>query len=304
MVERDAVWPELTLSLWEDTRDTLHLWTQVVGKVRMALEPMLNHWWQVPLYLSARGLTTSVMHYEGRGLEIEFDFVDHRLHIRTSDGQVRDLRLEPRSVADFYAATMDALHGLQIPVTIHPVPNEIADAIPFPDDTTHHAYDADAANRFWRVLLQSHRVMQEFRSRFIGKSSPVHFFWGAPDLAVTRFSGRPAPKHPGGVPNCPDWVQQLAYSHEVQSCGFWPGGTDEGSYYAYAYPQPDGYPHWKVQPDAAYWDDTMNEFILPYADVRRADDPDAALLAFFQSTYEGAADLAGWDRAALEVTDG
>ncbi|MDQ1358473.1 MAG: hypothetical protein QOG44_2846 [Acidimicrobiaceae bacterium] len=296
-----APWPDLTLSAWQDTCDTLHMWTQVVGKVRLAMEPMINHWWQVPLYVSARGLTTSLMHSGGQGLEVEFDFVEHILDLRRSDGQRREVALEPRSVASFYRATMTALEELDVHVKIVPRPVEVEVAIPFEEDEQHHAYDADAAQRFWLALVQAHRAMYEFRARFIGKASPVHFFWGAPDLAVTRFSGRPAPKHRGGVPNCPDWVQEMAYSHEVHSCGFWPGGSEEGSFYAYAYPQPDGFAEWPVQPDAAYFDDRLGEFILPYRAVRAADNPDALLLAFFQSTYEAAADLAGWDRAALEI---
>ena len=295
------VWPRLTLSEWEDTRDTLHLWTQIVGKVRLALEPMINHWWQTTLYVSARGLTTSLMHADGRGLEIEFDFVDHVLHVRTSDGQTREITLEPRSVASFYNATMAALDDVGMRVAIRPWPSEVPVAVPFPDDHEHRSYDAAAARRFWLTLLQAQRVMQRFRARFIGKASPVHFFWGGADLATTRFSGRTAPLHPGGVPNCPDWVQQLAYSHEVHSCGFWPDGSAEGSFYAYAYPQPDGFADWPVEPDAAFYEGAMGEFLLPYEAVRNADDPDAELLAFFQSTYEAAAELGAWDRATLEA---
>jgi hypothetical protein len=296
-----SAWPELTLSAWDDTRATLHLWTQVVGKVRMALEPMINHWWQVPLYVSARGLTTAMMHTDGRGIEVEFDFIDHQLQLRSSDGRTRQVPLVPRSVADFYRATMTALHDLDVNVRVYGRPVELVEAIPFAEDEQHRSYDAAAAQRFWLALLQSHRVMHQFRSGFIGKSSPVHFFWGGADLAVTRFSGRPAPKHPGGVPNCPDRVQVLAYSHEVHSCGFWPGGSEEGSFYAYAYPQPDGFADWPVAPDAAFYDAGLGEFLLPYAAVRRAADPDTFLLAFCESTYEAAAELGGWDRAALEA---
>lgn len=297
-----AVWPELTLAQWEDTRDTLQLWTQVVGKIRMALEPMVNQWWQVPLYVSARGLTTSLMHAGGRGLEIEFDFIEHTLFLRTSDGELRTVGLEPRSVASFYKATMAALDDLGIEVKILPRPQEIPGVvIAFPEDEEHASYDADAAHRFWLALIQAHRVMLQFRARFVGKVSPVHFFWGGADLAVSRFSGRRAPKHPGGVPNCADWVQELAYSHEVSSCGFWPGGDGEGMFYAYAYPAPEGFGDWPVAPDAASYDAGMGEFVLPYAAVRRSDDPDAMLLSFFQSTYEAAAQLARWDRAALEA---
>lgn len=294
------VWPELQLSEWEDTRDTFHMWTQVVGKVRLALEPMVNHWWQVPLYVSARGLTTSLMHAGATDLEIEFDLIDHDLALRTTDGRTRHVTLEPRSVADFYRATMTALDELDVRVTMLPRPVEVAEAIPFADDEQHRAYDAAAVHRFWQALVHAHRVMTRFRAGFVGKVSPVHFFWGGPDLAVTRFSGRSAPKHPGGVPNCADWVQELAYSHEVSSCGFWPGGA-EGSFYSYAYPEPDGFGGWPVRPDEAYYDEEMGEFILPYAAVRTADDPDATLLSFFESTYEAAAELGRWDRAALEV---
>ncbi len=297
----EATWPELTLSTWEDTRDTFHMWTQVVGKVRLALEPMVNHWWQVPLYVTARGLTTSLMHAGMTGLEIEFDLIDHMLNLRTSHGRSRQVTLEPRSVASFYEATMLALGELGVRVTISPHPQEVIEAIPFAQDEQHHAYDAAAVHRFWLALVQIHRVMTRFRARFVGKASPVHFFWGGPDLAVTRFSGRRAPKHPGGVPNCPDWVQELAYSHEVSSCGFWPGGSSEGSFYSYAYPQPAGFATWPVLPDAGYYDDEMGEFLLPYTAVRTANDPEAVLLAFFESTYEAAAELGGWDRAALEV---
>jgi hypothetical protein len=296
----DAVWPELT-SPWEDTRDTLHLWTQIVGKIRLGLTPMINHWWHVPLYVSARGLTTSLMHTAGRGLEIEFDFVHHVLELRTTDGHVRHVALQPRSVASFFAATVAALDELDVNVRLFPRPSEVAEAIPFHQDEVHRSYDPDAARRYWLALVQVHRVLLAFRARFIGKASPVHFFWGAPDLCTTRFSGRPAPKHRGGVPNCPDWVQQMAYSHEVSSCGFWPGGSGEGFFYSYAYPEPDGFGDWAVEPAAARYDPAMGEFLLPYAAVRTAADPDAALLSFFQTTYEAAAELAGWDRTSLEV---
>jgi hypothetical protein len=295
------VWPELTLSTWEDTRATLHLWTQVVGKVRLAVEPMVNHWWQVPLYISARGLTTSLMHAGGRGVEMEFDFIDHALHLRTSDGGTGRVTLEPRSVASFYEATMAALADLGIRVSILARPVEVPESIPFADDDVHSSYDGAAAHRFWLAMVEAHRVLTIFRARFIGKASPVHFFWGGFDLAASRFSGRDAPEHPGGVPNCADWVQHLAYSHEVSSCGFWPGASAEGSFYAYAYPAPEGFADWKVEPDAAYFDPKMGEFLLPYEAVRLDEDPDALLLTFLQSTYEAAAELAHWDRAALEV---
>jgi Family of unknown function (DUF5996) len=294
-------WPELTLSQWEGTRDTLHLWTQIVGKVRLSLAPMVNHWWQVPLYVSARGLTTSLMYAGERGLEMEFDFLDHRLDLWTTDGQTRAVALEPRSVADFYSATLAALTevGMSAPMLARPV--ETAEAVPFPEDTQPRPYDPAAARRFWLALVQASRVMGVFRARYIGKVSPVHFFWGAADLAVSRLSGHSAPRHPGGVPNCADWVQELAYSHEVSSCGFWPGGSDEGSFYAYAYPAPDGFAEWPVQPSVAYFDGQRGEYILPYASVRAAADPDELLLQFFQSTYDAAATLGKWDRPSLEV---
>ena len=299
--DRASRWPVLTLSDWQDTRDTLLLWTQVVGKIRLALEPMVNHWWQVPLYVSARGLTTSLMHAGGRGLEAEFDFIDHVLELRTTDARVARIRLEPRTVASFHAETMSAVRDLGVEVSILARPVETPTAIPFAEDVVHRAYDAGAAHRFWLALLQAHRIMSRFRARFIGKASPVHWFWGGGDLATTRFSGRPAPRHPGGVPNCADWVQELAYSHEVSSCGFWPDGSEEGSFYAYAYPQPAGFDGWRVEPDAAVYDGRFGEFLLPYRAVRLAEDPDAMLLSFFQSTYEAAAELAGWDRSALEA---
>jgi hypothetical protein len=298
---RPEAWPELELGGWQDTCTTLQLWTQVVGKVRLALEPMVNHWWQVPLYVSARGLTTSLMHAEGIGVEIEFDFVGHDLQVRTTDGRSRSIALEPRSVASFYQATMAALSDLDVRVAILARPVEVPEAIPFAEDDVHSSYDAAAVQRFWTVLVHAHRVMSAFRARFIGKASPVHFFWGAADLAVSRFSGRRAPRHPGGVPNCADWVQQMAYSHEVSSCGFWPGGSAEGTFYSYAYPAPDGFADWPVEPAAASYDETLGEFVLPYAAVRAAGDPDAMLLSFFESTYQAAAQLAGWDRDALEA---
>jgi hypothetical protein len=299
----DAVWPDLTLTEWEGTKDALHLWTQVVGKVRLALAPMVNQWWQVPLYVSARGLTTSLMPAGDIGLEMEFDFVDHRLALRTTDGGHGEVPLRPQSVAEFYGATMGALGELGISVRVLARPVELPVAVPFADDLVARPYDAEAAERFWRALVQISRVMTVFRARFQGKVSPVHFFWGAADLAVTRFSGREAPKHPGGPPNCADWVQELAYDHEVSSCGFWPGGSEEGSFYSYAYPAPDGFAEWPVSPSVASYDASLGEFILPYAAVRTSSDPDGDLLAFFQSTYEAAAELAAWDRAALEVPD-
>jgi hypothetical protein len=293
-------WPELTLSGWEDTRVTVHLWTQVIGKVRLSLEPAVNHWWQVPLYVSARGLTTSLMHARDRSIEIEFDFLEHVLDLRTTDGEHRTVALEPRTVHSFHEATMACLGDLGIDVQILGRPVEVANATPFVDDLAHGAYDPEAVHRFWLGLVEADRVLKAFRARFIGKASPVHFFWGAFDLATTRFSGRPAPLHPGGVPNCPDWVMHEAYSHEVSSCGYWPGGSAEGSFYSYAYPEPEGFAAWPATPGAAYYDTNLREFILPYRAVRAAEDPDSMLLSFLQSTYEAAATTGRWDRDALE----
>jgi len=293
----------LTLATWADTRDTLHMWTQVVGKVRLALEPAVNHWWQVPLYVSARGLTTSLMHAAHRSLEIEFDVVDHVLVLRTTDGERRSVALEPRTVAAFHAEVMGQLDVLGVHVEILARPVEVDPAIPFAEDSVHHAYDPDAARRFWLGLVEADRVLRRFRARFVGKASPVHVFWGGLDMAVTRFSGRPAPPHPGGAPNCADWVMQEAYSHEVSSCGYWPGGSEEGSFYSYAYPEPDGFPDWPV-PAPGRYDAALGEFVLPYRAVRTAEDPDAVLLAFLQSTYEAAATLGRWDRSALEAAPG
>jgi hypothetical protein len=267
----------------------------------MALTPLINHWWNVPLYVSARGLTTSLMHADRVGVEIEFDFVDHVLELRTTDGGHRQVVLEGQSVATFYRATMDALDALDIDVEVFPRPSEVVEAIPFDQDETHRSYDPGAVHQLWLALVQVDRVLTVFRSQFVGKASPVHLFWGGADLCTTRFSGRPAPKHRGGVPNCPDWVQVLAYSHEVSSAGYWPGAGDEGMFYAYAYPEPDGFADWPVQPADAYYDRDLGEFVLPYTAVRTADDPDAALLSFLQSTYDAAADLGHWDRGALEV---
>jgi hypothetical protein len=299
---RPDVWPELTLDDWADTRDTLHMWTQIAGKVRLALEPMVNHWWQVPLYVSARGLTTSLMHAGTRGVEMEFDFGDHVLHIATTDGAHRRIALAPRSVASFFEETMTTLDSLDLQVSLFPRPVEVPVAIPFADDEEHHSYDAAAARRFWQALVHVDRVLNTFRARFIGKASPVQFFWGSFDLATSRFSGRRAPKHPGGVPNCPDWVQHLAYSHELSSCGFWPGGSAEGSFFAYAYPTPNGFRDGPVAPSSAFFDEDLGEFLLPYSAVRTAADPDETLLAFVQSAYEAGAERAGWDRAELEAT--
>lgn len=291
----------LTLSGWEETRQLLHMWFQIVGKLRLALAPMVNHWWQVTLYVSAQGLTTSLVPYGHRGFEAEFDFHEHVLRFHTTEGEDGRVELRSRSVADFYQEVMHVLHELAIDVHLLARPVEVPVAVPFAEDSAHRAYDPGAAERFWQALVQAHRVMSVFRGRFIGKVSPVHFFWGGPDLAVTRFSGRRAPRHPGGVPNCADWVQVLAYSHEVSSAGFWPGGSDEGSFYSYAYPRPEGFSHWPVEPTAAYYDEALGEFLLPYEAVRTAGDPDAVLLSFLESTYEAAAELGKWDRTALEA---
>jgi hypothetical protein len=294
-------WPALRVDDWTETRDTLHMWTQVVGKVRLALAPMLNHWWQVTLYVTPRGLTTGAMPApDGRSLSATFDFVDHELRLAVDGGGTRTVALEPKTVADFYAETIAALAALGVEVTIWPVPVEVADAIPFPEDTVHASYDRDAVARFHRQLVDAARVLDAFRARFSGKVSPVHFFWGSFDLAVTRFSGRLAPRHPGGAPNCGDWVMVEGYSHELSSCGFWPGGGEEGAFYAYAYPEPDGFAEAPVAPAAAAYHRDFGQFLLPYEAVRQAPDPDAAALAFLQATYEAAADRADWDRTTLE----
>jgi len=294
-------WPELPVAEWGDTRDTLHLWTQIVGKVVLALAPMTNHWWGITFRVSARGLQTPLLPYRGTGLQFEFDFSRHVLTIDSTIGVHREVALAPRSVADFYREFNARLAELDVHVRTQGRPTEMAVAIPFAEDERHASYDAAFATKFWRSLVSADRVLSEFRSRFIGKASPVHFFWGGFDLAVTRFSGREAPKHPGGVPNCPDWVQEEAYSHEVSSCGYWPNNASEGVFYSYAYPEPDGFKAWSIEPDAASYDGGMGEFILPYADVRNAGDPDAMLLSFLQSSYEAAAELASWDRKALEA---
>jgi hypothetical protein len=290
-------WPSLPVDQWQATHDTVHMWTQIVGKTRLALAPRLNHWWGCTLYVTARGLTTSLMPYSGGGAEIAFDFIDHELTIATTNGETRRMKLAPRTVADFYTEYLIRLDELGIDVRISATPNEVPDAIPFAADTVHADYDAEAMHRFWLSLVSAHRVMSRFRAGFRGKASPVHFFWGAFDLAVTRFSGRPAPLHPGGIPNCPDRVMVEAYSDEVSSCGYWPGGAAEGAFYSYAYPVPKGFSEQRVRPDAAYYDEQLGEFILPYADVRTASDPDAYLLSFLESTFEVASRLANWPPA-------
>ena len=298
-------WPDLTYEAWRDTTATLHLWTQIVGKVRLSLAPWVNHSWQVPLYVTARGLTTSPMPLVGAGdsevLELEFDFVHHRLLARTSRAEERSFALEPQTVADFYARVRSLLQELGVTVAINDRPVELVNPIRFSEDRIHRSYDADAAWRFWRVLLKTDTVLKRFRSAFIGKASPVHFFWGSFDLAVTRFSGRPAPRHPGGIPALSDEVTREAYSHEVSSAGFWPGNDAfaRASFYSYAYPQPAGFSDQPVT-SGAYYDTGLGEFILPYEQVRQAADPEDTLLDFLTRTYLAAAEAAHWDRAALE----
>lgn len=300
-----SAWPELPLAAWSDTYKTLHLWLQIVGKVRLTRSAWINHSWHVTLYVTVNGLTTLPVVADARTFQIDFDFINHRLLIQTSDGGQRGFALEPMSVAAFYTRLMEQLTELDINLRIHPFPNEVEDPIRFDRDHLHCAYDAKYANRFWRALLQADRVFKIFRSSFIGKASPVHLFWGAPDLAVTRFSGKRAPMHPGGVPNLPDWVAREAYSHEVSSCGFWPGGgtIDYPAFYSYAYPEPAGFSRAPIRPDAAFYSAELREFILPYDAVRKSESPDQMLLDFLQTTYGAAADLGTWDRSSLERDD-
>jgi hypothetical protein len=296
-----AVWPTLPVASWVDTRDTLHMWLQIVGKIRMAETPLLNHWWNVTFAVSPRGLTTGAIASRGRMFDAEFDFTDHILTFRTSDGARATVALRPRTVADFYGDVVQTLARLDIEAEILPRPNEVEPAIPFAADTEHRSYDAGAAHLFWRQLVRADRVFQLWRAGFAGKSSPVHVFWGGLDLACTRFSGRSAPPHPGGAANCAAWVMHEAYSRECASAGFWPGGGEEGAFYAYAYPVPDGYADQPAGPRGARWDRSLQEFVLPYEVVRRADDPDATLLQFLETTYTAAAELAHWQRALLDV---
>ena len=298
-------WPVLPrLSDWVDTQVTLHMWTQIVGKIRLELGPRLNHWWGVALYVTSSGLTTSPIPYGALSFSIDFDFIEHCLRIATTAGESRSFPLRLMSVAEFYALITSALRELGVDVRIFTRPVEVVESIRFEEDHRHAIYDGDAAHVFWRAMVQADRVFKEFRARFIGKGSPVHFFWGGFDLAVTRFSGRKAPKHPGGVPNCADWVMEEAYSHQVASAGFWPGaglgGQEEAAFYAYTYPQVAGFSEARVSPSAASYHTGLGEFILPYEAVRSANDPDQALLSFLQSTYEAAATHGGWDRPALE----
>ena len=296
-----SAWPALPAEAWADTRQTLHMWTQIVGKTRLALAPMLNHWWQVPLYVTPRGLSTGPMPYAAGSCEVVFDFVGQQLRLHTSNGQVQAMPLQPQSVADFYLQYRALLREAGVEAKIWPVPVEVPDTTPFTENHYLHAYDADAALRFWQVLLQADRLLNEFRGHFTGKCSPVHFFWGSFDLAVTRFSGRPAPPHPGGVPNLADWVTRESYSAEQCAAGWWPGGNGaEAAFYSYAYPTPAGFGEAKVQPPEAIFSPAMGEFLLPYEAVRMAADPARLVRKFLQSTYEAAADLARWDRPALE----
>jgi len=294
-------WPALPFEAWAETAETLQLWTQIVGKIRLAQTPWINHSWHVTLYVTARGLTTSPIPHGERSFQIDLDFIDHQLVLSTCDGDVRSLPLEPKTTADFYAGLMQALRELEMPVAIHARPNEVERAIPFAADREHAAYDPEAAQRFWRALVQIDRVFKRFRAGFIGKCSPVHFFWGSFDLAVTRFSGRVAPEHPGGFPNMPDRITREAYSHEVSSAGFWPGSDAMPAFfYSYAYPTPAGFDAASVRPEGATWNPELGEFVLPYERVRTAPAPEAALMAFLESTYAAAADAAAWDRKALE----
>lgn len=290
-------WPELPLQAWKDTYATLHMWTQIVGKVRLALTPVVNHWWNVPLYVHARGLTTSAIPYRNEVFELRFDFIDHQLILEKNGGERKSLSLAPRSVAAFYREFFALLHSANIDVKIWKMPVEIQNPIPFDQDTLHASYDPEYAHRFWRILVSAERVFTEFRSRFIGKSSPVHFFWGSFDLAVTRFSGRPAPPRPSA-----DSITREAYSHENSSVGFWPGGSDVqgAAFYSYMAPEPQGFREARVRPEAAAYASNLGEFLLMYDDVRKAASPSRALLDFCQSTYEAGANLARWDRTALE----
>ncbi|MDN4480258.1 DUF5996 family protein [Demequina muriae] len=304
MAAQDQSWPRLKVADWTATRDTLHMWTQIVGKVRLVSAPLMNHWWHVTLYVTPRGLSTGSIPAGRRLFDIEFDFIDHELRMRTSDGDARTIRLEAKPVSVFHAQALKALHELGIEAEISATPNEVHPAIPFADDTEHCSYDPAAARLFWEQLMQAHRVIEEFRSHFLGKVSPVHFFWGAMDLACTRFSGRGAPVHPGGAPNVGDWVMVEGYSRELFSCGFWPGGGEEGAFYAYAYPEPDGFADHPIGPDGAYYSVDNGQFLLPYEAVATAEDPDQAVSEFLHASYRAAAKNGGWDRDALECDPG
>jgi hypothetical protein len=299
---RPASWPPLPFSEWRDTAATLHLWLQIVGKIAMTQRAWVNHSWHVALRIAARGIGTGLIPHAAGSFQIDFDFIEHTLLLQTSEGRMVRLHLHPQPTAEFYRDVMQSLSSLDMPVTIRTMPNELPDPIPFDADETHRAYDAEYVNRYWRVLVQTQRVFEDFRARFIGKCSPVHFFWGSADLAVTRFSGRTAPPHPGGVPHLPDWVAREAYSHEVSSAGFWAGGDQhpQACFYSYAYPEPPGYAAARVGPIGAHYSDALREFVLPYEAARRAASPESAVLEFLQSTYEAAADLGKWQRESLE----
>lgn len=292
-------WPKLLTDSWTDTRETFHMWTQIVGKIQMVGTPLVNHWWNVTFDVTARGLGTRLIPYHGRGFDMEFDFLDQQLVLRCTDGGRATVALEPKTVADFFAETLDALKKLDVGAEIIPAPNEVEPAIPFAEDTEHKSYDAEAMRTFWAQLVQINRVFEYYRAWFVGKASPVQLFWGSLDLSVTRYSGRGAPPHTGSVPNCAPFVMQEAESRENAAAGFWAGGT-EGMFYAYVYPVPDGYADAKVQPDGAHYDAELGEFVMPYEVVRESADPDATLLAFLDSTYAAAADLGRWDRKMLE----
>ena len=294
-------WPALPLAEWKETYETLHMWTQIIGKIRLKLTPSANHWWNVTLYVTARGLTTSPMAYNDRLLQIDFDFIDHVMLIKTNDGSTKSISLRPMSVAKFYEETMTSLESLDMPITIWTMPVEVPDPIPFENDNKHASYNPEYVHRVWSILAQSYRIFNEFRCSFTGKVSPVHFFWGAFDLAVTRFSGRTAPRH-SGAPNLAHFVAIEAYSHEVSSCGFWPGGGhhNEPAFYSYAYPEPEGFKEYPIKPSEAFYHKEMGEFLLPYDVVRTSKSPDEILMSFLQSTYEAAATEAKWDRSTLE----
>lgn len=301
--QKDYSWPELpALADWQETLEVVHLWLQIVGKIRLKNMPWINHCWHVPLYVSARGLSTSLIPHASGSFEIEFNFIYHRLDIRKIDGKKASFTLDSMSVADFYDKTLDNLKQLNLETEIYPMPVELPDPIvPFPENTQQAPYDAEAVHQFWKTLTHVQRVFTQFRSNFMGKVSPVHFFWGAFDLAVTRFSGRTAPKHPGGVPNCPDWVMEKSYSHELSSAGFWPGtGFGEAAFYSYAYPEPEGYRDSVIKPQDALYNEELGDYLLPYQAVKNASNPDETLLDFLQTTYEAAAVNGKWDREALE----
>jgi Family of unknown function (DUF5996) len=299
-------WPDIPFPPWKETCATLHLWTQIVGKYRLARTPWINHSWHATFYVTSRGLTTSPIPADACSVQFDFDFIDHQLIGTVSDGSLASVALEPMTVADFHRRFLELTDQLGVRIEFNGKPNEIPDAVPFASDTMHRSYDAEAVHRFWRALVQGDRVLKDFRTGFLGKASPVHLFWGSFDLAVTRFSGRRAPLHPGGIPALPDAVTREAYSHEVSSAGFWPGGgpVDYPAFYSYAYPAPDGFSSQRVAPQEAFFDQKAGEFILPYSVVRDAPDPDQTLLAFLESTYDAAARLGSWDRVALECPRG